>query len=220
MKLKLQILTFFFFSTLFNLNAKNLLVENKSGASFEGTFDEILPDTPSGPAIKITRKSDRKTFRVPLSTLSEKTLIQIVLLQNKKETDGNDPFGNGTKPSNEAEEPNSQRVDGYKFVESDEATAEDIDLNIEFESVKKDGRSMTILGKIKNNSSKIFEYCKIQVELRDGSKKLIARDDTYTDPSDIKSGQISTFEIFILEDAIEDERIREIIYRVKGDIGD
>ena len=46
MKLKLQILTFFFFSTLFNLNAKNLLLENKSGASFEGTFDAVVIGTP------------------------------------------------------------------------------------------------------------------------------------------------------------------------------
>ena len=220
MKLKLQILTFLSFATFFHLKANNLLLENKSGASFEGTFDEILPNSPSGPAVKITRKSDKRTFRVPLNTLSEKTLIQIVLLQSQKESDENDPFGVPKKVSNETQEPNTQRVDGYKFVESSEATAEDIDLNIEFESVKKDGRSLTILGKIKNNSTRTFEFCNIQVELRDGSKKLIAREDTYTDPSDIKSGQISTFEIWVLEDALEDTRIREIIYRVKGDLDD
>lgn len=220
MKLSFRILALFFLCTSINLFAKNLLLENKSGASFEGTFDEILPNSPSGPAVKITRKSDKRTFRVPLNTLSEKTLIQIVLLQSQKESDENDPFGAPKKPSKETQEPNTQRVDGYKFVESSETTAEDIDLNIEFESVKKDGRSLTILGKIKNNSAKTFEFCNIQVELRDGSNKLIARDDTYTDPSDIKASQISTFEIWILEDAIEDTRIREIIYRVKGDLDD
>ena len=220
MQFKLHILTFIFFYTFFNLNANNLIIENKSGASFEGTIDEILPDTPSGPAVKITRKSDKRTFRIPLNTLSEKTLIQIVLLESRKESDENDPFGNSKKTSSKTQVPNTQRVDGYKFVESSETTAEDIDLNIEFESVKKDGRSLTILGKIKNNSTKTFKFCNIQVELRDSSNKLIARDDTYTDPSDIKSGQISTFEIWILEDIIEDTRIREIIYRVKGDLDD
>jgi hypothetical protein len=196
--------------------ANNIIITNKEGASFDAKFGEILPNTPRGIAVKVVRSSDRRTFTIPLSTLSENSLIEIIKIQSKPA--GFEPIDAFDAPpqNNSKNIPKTQRVDGYKFVESIDNTAEDIDLNIEFESVKKDENQIEILGRIKNNSDKTFVFCNIQVELRDGSNKLIARDDTYTDPSDIRSGQISTFEIWILDDALEKARIREIIYRVKG----
>lgn len=206
-------------STHYNF-ANSIKITNRDGASFDAKFEEILPNTPRGIAVKVVRSSDRRTFTIPLSTLSEDSLIEIIKIQSKPDDfEPVDAF-DVPKQNNSKTIPKTQRVDGYKFVESIDNTAEDIDLNIEFESVKKDDDQIEILGKIKNNSDKTFVYCNIQVELRDGSKKLIARDDAYTDPSDIKSGQISTFEIWILDDALEKARIREIIYRVKGRVED
>jgi len=214
---------FFYFLAFLQIHlvfASNIKITNKEGSSFDARYEEVLPNTPRGIAVKVTRSSDRRTFTIPLTTLSEDSLIEIIKIQSKPV--GFEPVDAFDAPDkkNTKEIAKTQRVDGYKFVESLDDTAEDIDLNIEFESVKKDDDTIEILGKIKNNSDKTFVFCNIQVELRDGSNKLIARDDTYTDPSDIRSGQISTFEIWILDDALEKARIREITYRVKGRIED
>jgi hypothetical protein len=218
MRHKILLLTYISLLSFLNVGAKDILIENKTGASFRGSLDEVLPDTPSGPAIKVSRKSDNRTFRIPLNSLSEKTLINIVLLQNQADIIDDEPFGIEEETEDDVKKLKSQRVDGYKFVESAEATAEDIDLDIEFESVKKEDDTLTILGKVTNNSPHTVESCEIQIELRDSAKRLITRDEKMTDPWDIKSGQIATFRFWIFEDAIAKTRIREIIYRVKGDI--
>ncbi len=59
-----------------------LEVSNKQGQSFEGTVIEILPTRPTGPSVKVQRTSDGKHFEIPLSQLSEETLIALLVDQS------------------------------------------------------------------------------------------------------------------------------------------
>ena len=58
-------------------------IVNKQGASFRGTLVEILPNANQEPSAKIKRDGDGRIFSVPLNTLSEKTLIELLLEQSR-----------------------------------------------------------------------------------------------------------------------------------------
>ena len=58
-------------------------IVNKQGASFRGTLVEILPNANQEPSAKIKRDGDGRIFSVPLNTLSEKTLIELLLDQSR-----------------------------------------------------------------------------------------------------------------------------------------
>ena len=65
------------------LSSLAIEITNKAGVSFRGEVLEILPNANGGPAAKIRRAGDGRIFSVPLSALSEKTLIELLLEQSR-----------------------------------------------------------------------------------------------------------------------------------------
>ncbi len=60
-----------------------IVITNKAGVSFRGVLLEILPNANQEPSAKIKRDGDGRIFSVPLNTLSEKTLIELLLEQSR-----------------------------------------------------------------------------------------------------------------------------------------
>ena len=65
----------------FVVSTSAIVITNKAGGSFRGELLEILPNANGSPAAKIRRDGDGRIFSVPLNTLSEKTLIELLLVQ-------------------------------------------------------------------------------------------------------------------------------------------
>ena len=67
----------------FVVSTSAIVITNKAGVSFRGVPLEILPNANGSPAAKIRRDGDGRIFSVPLNTLSEKTLIELLLEQSR-----------------------------------------------------------------------------------------------------------------------------------------
>ena len=65
----------------FVVSTSAIVITNKAGGSFRGELLEILPNANGSPTAKIKRDGDGRIFSVPLNTLSEKTLIELLLEQ-------------------------------------------------------------------------------------------------------------------------------------------
>ena len=67
----------------FVVSTSAIVITNKAGVSFRGVLLEILPNANQEPSAKIKRDGDGRIFSVPLNTLSEKTLIELLLEQSR-----------------------------------------------------------------------------------------------------------------------------------------
>lgn len=206
------------------LSSSAIEITNKAGVSFRGEVLEILPNANGGPAAKIKRDGDGRMFSVPLNALSEKTLIELVLLQNRTATaprkqdiaDVPAPVA-GNQPARPAAR-RGKKLDGYNVVMSSEKTAEDIKIDFTPQRIETTERSMTIYGKLTNNYEQECKFCQVTVELLDRTGKFIIRDKTYSDPSTIKPKQVGDIEIFVLSDLLIKNKVGSIVYKVTGNI--
>jgi hypothetical protein len=200
-------------------------ITNKVGVSFRGEVLEILPNANGGPAAKIKRDGDGRMFSVPLNALSEKTLIELVLLQNRTATaprkqdiaDVPAPVV-GNQPARPAAR-RGKKVNGFNVVMSSDKTAEDIKVDFEVQRItQKYDDWITVYGKLTNNYEKTFEFCKVTLELLDRKGQFVIRKYTYSDPRDIGSKQVGNVEITIISDLIKETKVDSIVYKVTGEI--
>jgi hypothetical protein len=200
-------------------------ITNKVGVSFRGEVLEILPNANGGPAAKIKRDGDGRMFSVPLNALSEKTLIELVLLQNRTATAPRKPdIADVPAPAvdNQPARPAARRgkkVNGFNVVMSSDKTAEDIKVDFEVQRIEIDGdRSLKIYGKLTNNYEQACKFCRVTAEFLDRTGKFIIREDTFSDPSTIKPKQVGNIEIWVLSDLLIKNKVDTIIYKVTGNI--
>ena len=69
---------FFLILLLTSPFAAALNFTNKAGVSFDGTLVEISKTANGQPSVIVKRNLDGRKFSIPLSTLDEKTLINII----------------------------------------------------------------------------------------------------------------------------------------------
>jgi hypothetical protein len=200
-------------------------ITNKVGVSFRGEVLEILPNANGGPAAKIKRDGDGRMFSVPLNALSEKTLIELVLLQNRTATaprkqdiaDVPAPVV-GNQPARPAAR-RGKKVNGFNVVMSSDKTAEDIKVDFEVQRItQEDDDWIKIYGKLTNNYEKTCEFCKVTVELLDRKGQFVIRKYAYSDPTDIGAKQIGNVEISVLSDLLKDAKVDSIVYKVTGNV--
>jgi hypothetical protein len=204
------------------LSSSAIEITNKTGVSFQGELLEILPNANGGPAAKIKRGGDGRIFSVPLNALSEKTLIEFLLKQSRSNKMP-EALGKAKQPqpvlANQPGRPNAKRekkVGGFNIAKSLDQTAEDINVELEIQTINDGDRIMEIHGKLKNNSDRSFEFCKVSVELNDGKGALIVREWAFAEPSEINSKGVSVFEILIDKRVLKGRKIDSITYKVTG----
>lgn len=104
----------------------------------------------------------------------------------------------------------------FKISKSKDVTAEDIPLDFINEKITYERGYLKIWGHVRNKlNSRPYEFVKITFSLWGGrSGKLIAREFTYTDPTDIGPGQIG----YIIEHSIKCDvsELNLIEYKVTG----
>jgi hypothetical protein len=109
-----------------------------------------------------------------------------------------------------------KKVGGFNIAKSLDQTAEDINVDLEIQTINDGDRLMEIHGKLKNNTDRSFESCKVTLELNDGKNALLVREWTFAEPSEINSKGVSVFEILVDKDDLKGRKIDSITYKVTG----